>query len=107
MAAVSWRQIAPTSACSAAPPPGRPRRKPRSMARSSSGRAAFACCTPTRRGPLPSSIAIHTTGLGRGCGHTGSPSAATRPSTSSWWKRATSMVRKLGAPDAETLWSWR
>ena len=51
----------------------------------------------TRRGPRPSSIASHSTGLGRGSAQTGRPSVAAMPSTCSWSKRTTSVVREAWA----------
>ena len=91
--AVSPRQIAPTAACSAALPPAGRAGSRAPTARSSTGRARrWPAPAPTRRGPRPSSIASHSTGLGRGCGHTGKPSAATMLSTLSWSKRTISVV---------------
>src|SRR3546814_1204271 len=71
------------------------------FARCSTERATLFCASATRRGPEPSSIASHNTGLGLGAGHTGSPSAAASPSMSSSRKRTTSLVVKLGAPLAD------
>src|SRR3546814_10369056 len=72
------------------------------FARCSTERATLFCASATRRGPEPSSIASHNTGLGLGAGHTGSPSAAASASMSSSRKRTTSLVVKLGAPLADT-----